>query len=341
MREALRNQVNIRNSKKLVDQESIEEDGKLLVKIFKEAQQTTTSINHTERDKQLVKKAVAFIKQKDAALPVKVEIKSADEEPNFIVLPKLLSNPSLLNQSMKRSLNYQHISPDSRRFSEPPQNYKLDPTVQMQVAALSSTLYQDENHRSNRHTLFNPIQNSTKNSFVRMLPPPLAQSSQGGGSSSQNTKVGFNPVGPSLATIFQSLENITKFPAVIPQPPQKKASPSRVSPQGLNPAMLSTATILGKDPHGKVALKKSKTIMSNKAQLKSPSSNRQSNRGRMSDDKKSGQGSIAKKKAIENGTPEVFTGWNNNGDFQQTRNYFYMTNKNFNDLRNKTIYPED
>lgn len=81
--------MNIKYSKKLVDSESIEENGKLLVKIFKEAQQTTTSINDTERDKQLVKKAVAFIKQKDAALPVKVEIKSADEEPNFIVLPKL------------------------------------------------------------------------------------------------------------------------------------------------------------------------------------------------------------------------------------------------------------
>lgn len=79
----------------------------------------------------MVKKAVAFIKQKDAASPVKVEIKSADEEPNFIVLPKLLSNPSFLNQSMKRSLNYQNISPDSRRLSEPPKNYKLDPTVQM------------------------------------------------------------------------------------------------------------------------------------------------------------------------------------------------------------------
>lgn len=47
--------------------------------------------------------------------------------------------------------------PEYRRLSEPPKNYKLDPTVQMQVAALSSTLYQDENHRSNRQTLYNPI----------------------------------------------------------------------------------------------------------------------------------------------------------------------------------------
>jgi hypothetical protein len=51
-----------------------------------------------------------------------------------------------------------------------------------------------------------------------------------------------------------------------------------------------------------------------------------------------------KKKPIaedaKNGTPEAFTGWNN-PEFQQTRNYFYITNKNFNDIRNKTLYPPD
>ncbi len=60
MRETIGRQMAIRNQK--FDKESIEEDGKLLVKIFRETQQTITSTNHTERDKQLVKKAVAIIK---------------------------------------------------------------------------------------------------------------------------------------------------------------------------------------------------------------------------------------------------------------------------------------
>ena len=55
--------------------------------------------------------------------------------------------------------------------------------------------------------------------------------------------------------------------------PSKKPSPKRGSPYGLNPAMLSTATVLAKESHGKIALKKSKTIMSNNA-LKSPSANK-------------------------------------------------------------------
>lgn len=53
--------------------------------------------------------------------------------------------------------------------------------------------------------------------------------------------------------------------------------------------------------------------------MKSPSGNKQSNRGQRSDDKNSGKASISKKKTIaedaKNGTPEVFTGWNNTADF--------------------------
>ena len=59
--------------------------------------------------------------------------------------------------------------------------------------------------------------------------------------------------------------------------------------------------------------------MSNYAN-KSPSPNRQSNRGQRSDEKKSVQGSIMKKKTIaedpKNEIPEAFTGWNNTAEFQ-------------------------
>lgn len=63
MRETIGKQMMLRY-KKLDQESSIDEDGKLLVKIFKETQQTmsVSSPNNTERDKQLVKKAVAFIK---------------------------------------------------------------------------------------------------------------------------------------------------------------------------------------------------------------------------------------------------------------------------------------
>ena len=88
---------------------------------------------------------------------------------------------------------------------------------------------------------------------------------QSPGSTSKDAKAAFIP-GPSLATIFQSLDNI-------PMSPVKKPSPKRASPYGLNPAMLSTATVLAKESHGKIALKKSKKIMSNNAN-KSPSPNK-------------------------------------------------------------------
>ena len=103
----------------------------------------------------------------------------------------------------------------------------------------------------------------------------------------------------------------------------------------LNPSMFSTATVLAREAHGKIALQKSKTINSKKSP--SPQHNKQSYFG----GDRSGPDSLNKmKEDTEGRDKQEISAWKD-AEMQQTRNYFYMTNKNFDDIRNKTMYPPE
>ena len=92
MQETIGKQIMFRH--KRIEQGVIEENGKILTSAFKEAQ--LKGKTEIQREQQLVKKAVAIIKQKESENAMRItagKISNASfDEPKVLVLPKMQSN---------------------------------------------------------------------------------------------------------------------------------------------------------------------------------------------------------------------------------------------------------